>query len=84
MRRRTSWLGVAAMAQQTPERWRLHPTMVAANRDFLRHAQRRARPLRPSKAGAYEFRTANHGEDQLGHPVFDVFVRWMPTREDSS
>ena len=70
------------MARKTPGQWRLHTTFVAADAAFLKHARRRAIPLRPSADGRFEFTTTNHGEDQLGHPVFDVFVRFMPEREE--
>lgn len=82
MRRKTDWPGVAAMARKTPGQWRLHTTFVAADAAFLKHARRRAIPLRPSTDGRFEFTTANHGEDQLGHPVFDVFIRFVPEREE--
>ena len=81
MRRRPNWRAVAEMARQTPGEWRLHTSLVACDQAFLLHARRRATPLRPTEDGRFEFRKTNIGEDQLGHPIFDVLVRWVPTRE---
>lgn len=81
-RRRTAWADVAQRGRSQPGVWFLHPTLVTANEALLRHARRRVPPLRPTDSGRFEFTRTNHGQDRLGRPVFDLYIRYVPTRNE--
>lgn len=71
------------MARAADGAWRLHRDLVAVTPDLHRHAQRRVKALRPTETGRYEFARANVGVDDLGLPIFDLFVRWQPTAKEN-
>lgn len=73
---------MAQTARQAPGVWRLHSTLVGVDYSFLAHAQSRVALLRPTSEGRFEFRKANKGVDELGKPVFDAFIRFIPTERE--
>lgn len=75
-RRRIPWAEVAEMARRAGGVWRLHSSLVGADLELLRHARRRVPELRSTDAGEFEFARGNRTEDDLGRPIFDLYVRF--------
>lgn len=75
MRRRIPWAEVAAMARRADGAWRLHPSLATSDLHLLQHARRRVRALRPTTDYRYEFARGEAGEDDLGNPLFSLYVR---------
>lgn len=83
MRRRYRWGEIAASARAHPGVWRMHPDLISVNADLRQHAARRVRALQPGPDGHYEFRRANVGPNHLGHTVFDLKIRFVPTIKEN-
>ena len=81
-RRKTAWGAVAARAKAQPGRWFLHPTLVSCDDHLYEHARRRVPALRPTADGSFEFKKMNRGRTELGAEVYDLFTRFVPTKEN--
>lgn len=65
------------MARAQPGAWRLHRDLVAVTPHLHQHAARRVPALAATDDGRFRFRRRNHGQDDLGRPVFDLFVQYQ-------
>lgn len=70
------------MARQASGAWRLHPSLATADAHLLHHARRRVRALRPTNTHTFEFARGDAGVDELGRPIFSLYVRYVPKGTD--
>lgn len=82
MRRRIPWAEVAEMAQRADGAWRLHRSLAAADDHLLQHARRRVPALKATDTHVYEFARNSPTNDELGKPIFDLYVRYVPKGTD--
>jgi hypothetical protein len=75
--KRIPWDQVAAMARQADGAWRVHPSLAVANEHTLRHARRRVPQMDPQPDGTFEFARGDVAKDELGRPIFSLFVRFV-------
>lgn len=70
------------MARRADGVWRLHPSLAAADQHLLQHARRRVRALQPTKTHVFEFARGEAGSDDLGRPLFSLYIRYVPKGTD--
>jgi hypothetical protein len=70
------------MARQANGAWRLHPSLATSDHHLLQHARRRVRALQPSAGHVYEFARGEAGTDDLGRPLFSIYIRYVPKGTD--
>lgn len=82
MRRRIPWYQVREKARRANGAWVLHPTLAAADAHLLQHARRRVPALKATDTHVFEFARNSPTEDELGRPIFDLYVRYVPKGTD--
>lgn len=81
-RRRIPWYQVAEKARRANGAWVLHHALSGADDHLLQHARRRVPALKATDTHVFEFARTSPGQDELGKPIFDLFVRYVPKGTD--
>lgn len=71
------------MARSSPGVWRLHSDLTAVSVDTHRHVRRRVPAFDPTPEGRFHFRRMNHTTDRLDFPIFDLLVKYEPTKKEA-